>query len=81
MSDFCMSDDDHSGSCQLVFRYESLHEGDTVSLCVCPLIGWHQFDMSYYWHIWGTGSSGAVPRHCQEIIVNTSLSQNSDPTA
>lgn len=57
---------------------------ETQRPCVapdCPLIGWHQFDISYYEHIWGAGSSGAVHRQCQQIIVNRSLSQNSDTTA
>lgn len=34
---------------------------DTLCPCVFgPLIGWHQSDMSYYWHNSGTGSSGAA---------------------
>lgn len=51
-----MSNDDYSKSCQLALGKEYTHEGDTLSLCVWPVIGWHQFDMSYYWHIWGAGS-------------------------
>lgn len=76
---FCMSNDSYSNSCQLALRKEYTHEGDTTSQCVWPVIGWHQFDMSYYWHIWGTGSSHvALPRSSQKIIVNRSESQTGD---